>query len=171
MDPFIPNFPQSSLIGVIGAGRCDSELYALAQDVGNRLAQQGYGLICGGLGGVMAAACKGAKQAAGLTVGILPGSDAAAANPWVDVVIPTGLGEARNLIIVRSAIALIAIAGEYGTLSEIAFSLKLQKPLIGLRTWQPIRPGAIAPDFPLAESAEEAVQWVITQVGSGNLSK
>ena len=166
METAVPKICRAPLIGIIGAGTCDAEVSVLAQEVGERLAQQGYGLICGGLGGVMAAACEGAKRAQGLTVGLLPGGDATAANAWVDVAIPTGLGEARNLIIVRSAIALIAIAGEYGTLSEIAFSLKLQKPLIGLRTWQPLRPGAIAPDFPLAETADEAVQWVITQVES-----
>lgn len=151
------------MIGVIGAGSCDEQIYSLAKDVGIQLARQGYGVICGGLGGVMAAACEGAKQVSGLTVGLLPGTDAKVANPWVDVAIPTGIGEARNLIIVRSAIALIAIAGEYGTLSEIAFALKLNKPLIGLQTWQPIRPGATAPDFPMAQTAAEAVQWVMAQ--------
>jgi uncharacterized protein (TIGR00725 family) len=93
-------------------------------------------LICGGLGGVMEAACRGAKQTGGTTVGILPGDDRSAANPYVDIVIPTGLGEARNAIVVRSADALIAIGGAYGTLSEIAFALKAGKRVVGLGTWE-----------------------------------
>ena len=148
------------LIGIIGAGTCGPEIHDLAFDVGAQLAQRHYTLICGGRGGVMAAACKGAKQHQGSTIGILPGPDASEANPWVDIVIPTGMGDARNLIIVRSAAALIAVSGEYGTLSEIAFSLKLKKPIVGLRTWQPIRPACDSPDFPLVDTATEAVTWI-----------
>ena len=88
----------------------------------------------------MAAACRGAKSAGGLTVGILPGSDPAAANEWVDVIIPTGLGEARNALVVRSATAVIAVGGEYGTLSEIALALRARIPVIGVGTWSLIRP-------------------------------
>jgi uncharacterized protein (TIGR00725 family) len=92
-------------------------------------------LVCGGLGGVMEAACRGAKEAGGTTVGILPGSDRAAANRFVDVPIPTGLGEGRNVLVVRAADALIAVGGGHGTLSEIAFALKTGKRVIGLGTW------------------------------------
>jgi uncharacterized protein (TIGR00725 family) len=93
-------------------------------------------LVCGGLGGVMEAACTGAKGGGGTTIGILPGTDRAAANPFVDFAIPTGLGEARNALVVRAADALIAIGGGYGTLSEIAFALKAGKPVVGLGTWE-----------------------------------
>ena len=92
-------------------------------------------LVCGGLGGVMEAACRGAKEAGATTVGILPGTDRAAANAFVDVAVPTGMGEARNALVVRAADALVAVGGGYGTLSEIAFALKAGKRVVGLGTW------------------------------------
>jgi uncharacterized protein (TIGR00725 family) len=103
--------------------------------VGRALAARGAVLICGGLGGVMEAACRGAKEAGGLTVGILPGTDRAAANAFVAVAIPSGLGEARNALVVRTADALIAVGGGYGTLSEIALALKAGKRVVGLDSW------------------------------------
>jgi uncharacterized protein (TIGR00725 family) len=154
----------TTLIAIIGAGQCDRPTHDLAYQMGAQLAQQGYTLICGGLGGVMAAACEGAKQYHGSTIGILPGDTPNAAKLWVDIAIPTGMGEARNFIIVRSAAALIAIGGEYGTLSEIAIALKLGKPLVGLNTWQPIRPGGTQPDFPWVETASQAVDWIKQQL-------
>ena len=108
----------------------------MAESVGRELASRGAVLVCGGLGGVMEAACTGAKEGGGTTIGILPGTDRAAANPFVDFAIPTGLGEARNALVVRAADALIAIGGGYGTLSEIAFALKAGKPVVGLGTWE-----------------------------------
>jgi uncharacterized protein (TIGR00725 family) len=115
-------------------------------------------LVCGGLGGVMEAACKGAKGSGGTTVGILPGTDRTAANPYVDTAIATGLGEARNAIVARSADALIAIGGAYGTLSEIAFALKAGKRVVGLGTWEV--EGVEAADSPAA--AAEAVLGDLT---------
>jgi uncharacterized protein (TIGR00725 family) len=106
-----------------------------AHAVGRTLAAHGAVLVCGGLGGVMEAASRGAKEAGGTTVGILPGTDRAAANPFVDVALPTGLGEGRNVLVVRAADALIAVGGGHGTLSEIAFALKTGKRVIGLGTW------------------------------------
>ena len=100
------------------------------------LARRRAVLVCGGLGGVMEAACRGARSEGGTTVGILPGLDRAAANPHVSVAVATGLGEARNALVVRAADALIAVGGAYGTLSEIALALKGGKPVIGLRTWE-----------------------------------
>lgn len=152
------------MIGVVGAGECERPIAELAEAIGQGLADQGIPVLCGGLGGVMAAACRGAKLAGGTTIGILPGTDPAAANPWVDFAIPTGLGEARNLIVVRSAQALIAIAGEYGTLSEIAFALKLGVPIIGLQTWQLARQGQILATIPKAQTAAAAVDWAIQQL-------
>jgi len=122
-------------IAVVGAGECDPARAALAEEVGGLLARAGAVVVCGGLGGVMEAACRGAKAAGGTTVGLLPGLDRRDANPWVDVPIATGLGEARNVLVVRAADALIAVGGEFGTLSEIAFALKTGKKVIGLGTW------------------------------------
>lgn len=129
------------LVAVIGEGDCPPDLFALAERVGAELARRGATVICGGLGGVMLAACKGAKAAGGTTVGILPGADPKEANPFVDIPVATGLGEARNVIVVRSARAVVAVGGAYGTLSEIAFALKFGKPVIGLQTWELIRRG------------------------------
>ncbi|HWE26223.1 MAG TPA: TIGR00725 family protein [Myxococcales bacterium] len=145
-------------IAVIGAGSCDDSQAAAAEDVGRLLARAGALLVCGGLGGVMEAACRGAKAEGGTTVGILPGLDRGDANQWVDVAIPTGLGEARNVLVVRATDALIAIGGEFGTLSEIAFALKTGKPVVGLGTWVLVqRPDAIVQ----ATNAAEAVSLAL----------
>lgn len=119
-------------IGVIGAGTCDQTVAELAAEVGRGIARGGALLICGGLTGVMAAAARGAKEAGGFTVGILPGSDIAGANPFIDFPVATNMGQARNAIIVQTAQVLIAVAGGYGTLSEIAMALKLGKPVLAL---------------------------------------
>ena len=113
----------------------------MAEAVGRGLARRGAVVVCGGLGGVMEAACRGAKAEGGTTVGILPGLHRADANPFVDVALPTGLGEARNAIVVRAADALVAVAGEFGTLSEIALALRLGTPVVGLDTWELSRAG------------------------------
>jgi uncharacterized protein (TIGR00725 family) len=108
----------------------------VAEEVGRLLARRGAVVVCGGLGGVMEAACRGARSEGGVAVGILPGLDRGAANPHVSVAVATGLGEARNALVVRAADALIAVGGAYGTLSEIALALKAGKPVIGLGTWE-----------------------------------
>jgi len=118
-----------------GSGASVAEL-AQAEEAGAAIASAGATLVCGGLGGVMEAACRGARGEGGTTVGILPGPDRGAANPHVSVAVPTGLGEARNALVVRAADALIAVGGAYGTLSEIALALKAGKPVIGLGTWE-----------------------------------
>lgn len=122
-------------IAVVGPGRAREAELATAEAVGRGLAAADATVVCGGLGGVMEAVCRGAKDAGGTTVGILPGSDRGAANAWVDVAVATGLGEARNALVVRAADALVAVGGEYGTLSEIALALKAGKPVIGIGTW------------------------------------
>jgi uncharacterized protein (TIGR00725 family) len=152
-------------VAVIGGGEASRERAQLAEAVGRELALAGVTLVCGGLGGVMAAACKGAKGAGGRTVGILPGSDLSEANQWVDVIIPTGLGEVRNALVVRSAAAVIAVDGEYGTLSELALALRAGIPVIGLGTWSLVRPDG-QPDrgiVPVA-SPQEAVAVAIELV-------
>lgn len=145
-------------VGVIGAGTAGAA-DAVAEELGRLLARAGAVVVCGGLGGVMEAACRGARQAGGLTVGILPGEDRRSANPWVDVAIPTGLGEARNTIVVRAADVLVAVAGEYGTLAEIGFALKIGRPVVGLGTWALTR-GDGRPDDGVvrAATAEEAAR-------------
>jgi len=122
----------TKIIGVIGGSWCSDEIYEIARQVGCEIAQRGAALICGGLSGVMEAACRGARSAGGLTIGVLPGKSKTDANPFVDLSIATGLGDARNVIIALTADALIAIDGSYGTLSEISFGLKHGKPVIGL---------------------------------------
>lgn len=124
-----------SMIGVVGSGADDPELNAIAEEVGSLIAKGGHILVNGGLGGVMEASARGARAGGGTAVGILPGLDRLGANQYIDVAIPTGLGEMRNMLIIRAAGAVIAIGGGYGTLSEIALALKLKKPVVGLRTW------------------------------------
>jgi uncharacterized protein (TIGR00725 family) len=125
----------NKFVAVIGGYPCTPAETRLAEIVGSELAKQGAVLICGGEGGVMEAACKGARSAGGLTIGILPGDSRHTANPYVMVPLVTGLGSARNIIVVKSAQAVIAIGGGYGTLSEISFALKNNIPVIGLNTW------------------------------------
>jgi hypothetical protein len=153
------------LVAVVGGGTCSPAEAALAREVGARLAEAGIGVVCGGGGGVMAAACEGAGGAGGLTIGILPGNDRTAANPWVDIALPTGLGEARNTLVVRSARAVIAIGGEFGTLSEIAFALKLGIPVIGLDTWALHKHGQAVPAIRTVTTAAEAVTAALHALG------
>jgi uncharacterized protein (TIGR00725 family) len=125
----------SPYVAVIGPGDATGEQVRAAERVGELLAQRGAVVVTGGLGGVMAAACRGSREAGGLTVGLLPGSDRNAANEHVQVAIPTGLGELRNGLVVRAADAVIAVGGAYGTLSEIAFALRTNVPVVGLESW------------------------------------
>src|SRR5512136_1455457 len=120
-------------IAVIGAVDADPHEMATADAVGALVAKHGAVLVCGGLGGVMEAACRGAKEAGGTTVGILPGTEGG--NPYLDIIIRTGLGHARNVLVVLSADAVIAVGGSHGTLSEIAIALKTGRPVYGLNTW------------------------------------
>jgi uncharacterized protein (TIGR00725 family) len=126
---------RKKVIAVIGAGRADKAILKIAEEVGRLVATRGATLICGGLGGVMEAASKGAKSEGGITIGILPQNHVKEANPSIDIPVATGFGQGRNVIIARTADAIIAVGGEYGTLSEIAFGLKMGKPVIGIETW------------------------------------
>lgn len=140
-------------IAVVGGSEPTGAELSDAEVIGAELAAAGAVVVCGGLGGVMEAACRGAKSAGGTTVGILPGTDLAAANRWVDVAVPTGMGEGRNVLVVRSAAAVIAVGGGYGTLSEIALALRAGTPVVGLRTWSLVRADG-TPDRGI-ETAEE----------------
>ncbi|HEX4672129.1 MAG TPA: TIGR00725 family protein [Solirubrobacteraceae bacterium] len=127
--------PLSPYVAVVGPGDASPEEADAAEQVGAGLARAEAVVVCGGLGGVMEAACRGAYRAGGMTIGILPGTDRAAANEWARVVIPTGMGEMRNALVVRAADAVIAVGGGYGTLSEVALALRAGVPVVGVDTW------------------------------------
>ena len=130
----------------------------MAEEVGRFLARAGALLVCGGGGGVMAAAARGASAEGGVSVGVLPGADRTHANPYLTVSLPTGIGEMRNALVVRGADALIAVAGEFGTLSEIAFALKTGVPVVGLGTWELAKQGRAVEAFVRASSPAQAVE-------------
>ena len=144
-------------IAVIGGGQPSAREAQLAEEVGRELAVRGAILVCGGLGGVMEAACKGAQSEGGVTVGILPGENRQAANPYVQIPIVTGIGNARNVAVVKSAQAVIAIGGSYGTLSEIGHALRNGIPVIGLNTWSLSRNGQQDNSIILVQNPTEAV--------------
>lgn len=149
-------------VGVIGGSKCLKRDYRIAQKLGVLIAQEGWTLICGGRTGIMEAACRGAKEFGGTTVGILPSFDGKDANAYVDIKIPTGLGYARNVLVARAAEVIVAIAGSYGTLSEIAFSFNEEKPVIGINTWK-IK-GIIKVNSP--QAAIERIKKIIVTRGS-----
>ena len=124
------------IIAVVGGRKTEKALLSEAEAIGKLIAKNGATLVCGGLGGVMQAASRGAKSEGGLTVGILPQNDSKGANQYIDVPIATGLGIGRNVIIARTADAVIAVGGAYGTLSEIAYALQMGKPVVGIKTWE-----------------------------------
>jgi uncharacterized protein (TIGR00725 family) len=143
----------------VGPGDASASELQAAEEVGAGLAAAGAVVVTGGLGGVMEAACRGAQEAGGTTVGILPGADRDDANPFVDIAIPTGMGEARNALVARAADALVAIGGGYGTLAEIALALKAGKRVVGIGTWE------IAGVVP-APDAAAAVEAVLTDLST-----
>ncbi len=152
-------------IAVIGGSQCSSQESRLAEEVGRELAKRGATLVCGGLGGVMEAACRGASSEGGVTIGILPGESRQAANPYVQFPIVTGIGYARNVAVVKSAQAVIAISGSYGTLSEISHALQSGIPVIALNTWSLSKNGqqdnSIIPAQSPAEAVDKALNLAI----------
>jgi len=153
------------IIGVIGANRPDEETYQLAERVGAEIAKKGAAVVCGGLGGVMEAVCKGARGHGGLTIGIIPSDDRNDANPYVQIPIVTGMGIGRNVMLVKTADVLIAVAGEFGTLSEIAHALSLGKIVIGLNTWKLDKAtGKDIPNLKDADTPEQAVALALEAV-------
>jgi uncharacterized protein (TIGR00725 family) len=152
------------IIAVIGTRQPSPEETKLAEEVGRELAKNGAVLVCGGLGGVMQAACRGACAEGGLTIGILPGDDSKSANHYVRIPIVTGMGYARNVIIVKTAQAIIALGGGYGTLTEIGYALDNKKPIIGLKTWKFSRNNHTDKSIIRARSAKEAVSKALELV-------
>ncbi len=151
-------------IGVIGGSEVSPPVTKLAEEVGREIARQRAVLVCGGLGGVMEAACKGASDEGGLTIGILPGDNRESANPYVKIPIVTGLGYARNVIVVRTAQAIIAIDGSYGTLAEIGHALQSGIPVIGLETWSLAMGGKAEDKIIIAKNPQEAVNKAIALI-------
>ena len=154
------------IISVIGEGQVTPEISHLAEQVGRELANRDVQVACGGLGGVMEAVCKGAKSAGGTTIGILPGSHPEECNPWVDIPICTGLGYARNVIVVRSGRAVIAVGGAFGTLSEIGHALSEGIPVIGLNTWSIARKGIDDRSIVVAADPIDAVTKALAAANS-----
>lgn len=151
-------------VSVIGAGDADPDAVAAAEAVGAELAARGAVVVCGGRGGVMEAACRGAQAAGGTTVGLLPDDDRRHANAYLTVSVPTGMGELRNGLVARAGDAVIAVGGEFGTLSEIGFALQLGRPVIGLRTWQLARRGSAVDAVQEANDPGEAVARALAAV-------
>lgn len=149
------------MIAVIGEGDAAPEVAALAEEVGSEIARRDCILVCGGMGGVMEAACRGARASGGVTIGILPTLRHGDANPHVTYAIPTGLGHARNLIVGRCAHAIIAVGGKYGTLSEIAFAKIEGTPVVGLQSWRLRREGMTDEPLIPARDAKEAVALAV----------
>jgi uncharacterized protein (TIGR00725 family) len=137
-----------------------------AEQVGRELARRGAIVVCGGRGGVMEAASRGAQEAGGTTVGILPDGDRSNANPYLDIALPTGIGELRNGLVARAGDAVIAVGGEFGTLSEIAFALKLGRPVVGLRSWELARAGKPVDAIVAANTPADAVTRALELAGA-----
>jgi uncharacterized protein (TIGR00725 family) len=154
-------------IAVCGPDPAGADVAAEAEAVGRLLARRGAVLVCGGLGGVMEAAARGCRAEGGTSIGILPGTTRGTANPSLTYAFPTGMGEMRNALIVRAADAVIAVAGEFGTLSEIAFALKTGVPVVGLGTWELSKQGRPVDAFPRAGSAEDAVTRALRLAAAG----
>jgi uncharacterized protein (TIGR00725 family) len=154
-------------ISVIGASKCSAKEARLAEEVGCELAKRGAVVICGGLTGVMEAACRGARSKGGLTIGILPGNSRNDANQYVTIPIVTGIGYARNSIVARSGQAVIAIGGKYGTLSEIAYALQDKIPVIGLGTWKLDTNKSRDKSIVIANNASDAVDKAIESIKQG----
>jgi uncharacterized protein (TIGR00725 family) len=149
-------------IAVCGPGTATEEQAGWAEQVGRLIARAQAVLVCGGLGGVMEAAVRGAHEERGTTLGLLPGKDRSGAAAGLTVSVPTGMGEARNVLIVRAADAVIAIGGEFGTLSEIGLALKMGVPVVGLSTWELARAGERVDAFPAVDTPEEAVDLALS---------
>jgi len=148
-------------VAVVGGAECTSEEAALAEEVGRLLARRGVVLVCGGRGGVMEAACRGALSEGGMTVGLLPGTEHGAGNPFLTIALPTGLGEARNALVALAGRTVIAIGGGHGTLSEIGLALKSARRMVGLATWQAFQADGTPLDILRADTPQEAVDLAL----------
>jgi uncharacterized protein (TIGR00725 family) len=155
-------------ISVVGKGARDEGLAPIAEEVGRRLAEAGAVVVCGGLTGVMEATARGVSTAGGTVIGVIPSSDAEDANPYCTHVIATGIGQARNLAVVSSGDAVIAVGGEWGTLSEIAYARALGRAVVAIESWQPSGTGAMSggPGIEIASDPATAVEMALERAGS-----
>jgi hypothetical protein len=155
------------IVGVIGSSKAEGELLVLAEEVGGEIAKRGAAVVCGGLTGVMEAVCKGARREGGLTIGIIPSDNRNDANPYVQIPIVTGMGMGRNVMLVKTADVVIAVGGEFGTLSEIAHALNLGKTVIGLRSWKLERARTKPiPDLIEVDSPKKAVDLALSVISA-----
>lgn len=148
-------------VAVIGGSDAPADVCRTAETVGRRVAEAGALLLCGGRTGVMEAACRGAKDAGGTTIGFLPGEERGTENDHVDIALPTGMGEMRNMLIVHASDVVIAVGGEFGTLSELAFALRIGKPVIGIGTWELSKGGEVSDAIRVVEDPAEAVRLAV----------
>lgn len=155
------------IVGVIGSTKAEPDILRLAEEVGAEIAKRGAAVVCGGLGGVMEAVCKGARREGGLTIGIIPSDEKNDANPYVQIPIVTGMGMGRNVMLVKTADVIIAVGGEFGTLSEIAHALNIGKKVIGLRTWrlEKARDRPI-PNLIVASEPKQAVEIAVNLISA-----
>lgn len=160
--------PVAPWIAVVGPSVAGPEELAVAEAVGAAVATAGAVLVCGGLGGVMEAACRGARSSNGETVGLLPGERRDDANGWVRIAVPTGLGEARNALVIRAADAVVAVGGAWGTLSEIALALEAERPVVGIGTWELTRGGRAVEGIIAVDDAQMAVVEALDRAGHGH---
>jgi hypothetical protein len=155
------------IVGVIGSSVADPDIIRIAEEVGAEIARRGAAVVCGGLTGVMEAVCRGARREGGLTIGIIPSDDKTDANQYIQIPIVTGMGMGRNVMLVKTADVVIAVGGEYGTLSEIAHALKLGKTVIGLRTWKlEMAHTKPIPNLIEVETAKEAVDLALERISA-----
>lgn len=152
-------------MAVCGGSAFEQAASDAAEAVGAELARRGAIVLCGGLGGVMEAVCRGARSEGGMTVGVLPGEDRSQGNDYLDVALPTGMGEMRNMLIVRASDVVIAIAGEFGTLSEVAFALRVGIPVVGIDTWELTKKGEPDTSIRRATGPVEAVDKAFELLG------
>ena len=154
-------------VGVCGPDPAPADLVEQAESVGRLLARRGAVVVCGGLGGVMGAAARGASAEGGVSIGLLPDATRERASPHLTVSVTTGMGEMRNALVVRASDVIIAVGGEFGTLSEVAFALKIGVPVVGLRTWELVRDGRPVHAFPRFQTSEDAVEQALALAADG----
>ncbi len=148
------------VVSVIGQSRSTPEQDAQAHELGKRISESGYVIVCGGKGGVMQAVARGAAESGGMCIGLLPGYDRSEGNPFLTMGIPTGLGHARNMLVVRAGDIVVAIGGGYGTLSEIAFALTMGKVVIGLNSWTAVSHAGVPAEVLAVRSADQAMKYI-----------
>ncbi|OGO17809.1 MAG: TIGR00725 family protein [Chloroflexi bacterium RBG_16_48_8] len=153
--------PRRRVVSIIGGAECSEKEVQIAEELGYLLGEQDVIIVCGGRGGVMEAACRGAQRAGGITIGILPNLDPSEGNPYLDVAIPTGMGHARNALIAQAGQCVIAIGGGYGTLSEIGIALKIGRDVVGIGTWEAVDKSGKMIKIMRADNAREAVEFAL----------